>query len=580
MADGDLVTQVQQHRHRVLRGRDGIIDLTALQTEEVVGAAVHDGGADVIHHTGDLGLGPLLLRHDAPLGEQVDIHLLALGHGAGHRHQLILGHIDHGVALHQFGGVLEGDEVGGLSGDVEEEGEGGHVLEVLYLALGRAHSGVLGGAGGLIEPGLLGALIGEEEAQVGLIGIGGGDACVDVHVVVEGDIVVALGGHGDALLTQDGVEKTVDEGSVVVVLLHDEVGGIDVVHPGRDIVNVVILALAGDGVAEHGALNVGAAEQTDGPDNPGGDPVGRTLLIDFELGGVKEVGGVTETQVAHDVAVEGLGEGVLHALLEPHHAGLLGDHVYQHVGGQALAAVGEPLDEVGVVDGGHPDGPALVVDLGGVVGVLELAHHIAEGAHLAVSQVLSGGPVQGGDLVEGDLGDILGEVAILHSKQVPVGGGPEDGHGDQGADDTHGDEEHHEDAHREALGLHKAEVFLHAGAGGHAEAGGEEGGNHKDNAEDKDKGVEVPILEIQGGEGEVEVDEAEHQGDGQADEDAGSFAHGLAGGIPVHKKLLLNDVVGVRPTGPRYRPRWPAWPGGSYPAACPGPNQADRHPSG
>ena len=331
---------------------------------------------------------------------------------------------------------------------------------------------------------------------------------------------------------------------MIVILLHDEVGGIDIVHPGRDIVDVVVLALAGDGIAEYGALDVGAAEEANGPDDPGGDPVGGALLVDLELGGVKEVGGVAETQVAHDVAVEGLGEGVLHALLEPHHAGLLGDHVHQHIGGQAVASVGEPLDEVGVVNGCHPDGPALVVDLGGVVGVLELAHHVAEGAHLAVPQVLGGGPVQGGDLVEGDLGDVLGKVAVGHGEQVPVGGGPEDGHGDQGADDAHGDEQHHEDAHREALGLHKAEVLFQAGAGSHAEAGGEEGGHHKDEAEKKDKGVEVPVLEVQGGEGEVEVDEAEHQSDGQAEEDAGGLAHGFAGGIPVHKKLLLNGVAG------------------------------------
>lgn len=131
--------------------------------------------------------------------------------------------------------------------------------------------------------------------------------------------------------------------------------------------------------------------------------------------------------MAHDVAVEGLREGVFHPVLQAHHSGLLGDHVHDDIGGQALGAVGEPLDEVGIGDGGDPDGAALVVDLGGVVGVFKLADHVAEGAHLAVAQEVGGVLVQGGDLTKGNLGDVLGEIAILHGEQIPVGRGAERG---------------------------------------------------------------------------------------------------------------------------------------------------------
>ena len=97
--------------------------------------------------------------------------------------------------------------------------------------------------------------------------------------------------------------------------------------------------------------------------------------------------------MAHDVPVQGLGEGVLHALSQASNCGLLGDHVDQYIGGQALAPVGKPLDEISVGDRSHPDRPPLVVDLGGVIGVFKLTDHIAECTHLTVAQILGGLPI-------------------------------------------------------------------------------------------------------------------------------------------------------------------------------------------
>ena len=60
--------------------------------------------------------------------------------------------------------------------------------------------------------------------------------------------------------------------AVIVILLHDDIGGVQPVHPSRH--SLIVLALAGDGVHQHGAVNIRAAEQTDGLDNAGTDPVG------------------------------------------------------------------------------------------------------------------------------------------------------------------------------------------------------------------------------------------------------------------------------------------------------------------
>ena len=96
------------------------------------------------------------------------------------------------------------------------------------------------------------------------------------------------------------------------------------------------------------------------------------------------------------VAAEMLGSGIVDPLIQPHHLHVLGDHVDDEVGGQTLGAVVQPLDNVAVPQGRHPDGAALIVDLGVVVRHLELGHHIRQLAQLPAAQPGSGVAVQHG----------------------------------------------------------------------------------------------------------------------------------------------------------------------------------------
>ena len=283
---------------------------------------------------------------------------------------------------------------------------------------------------------------------------------------------------------------------MVIVLLHNEAGGVQIVYPGGDL--LIIGALSGDGVDQYRAVDVGTAEQADGLYHPGSDPPRLAVFVDLELRRGKQEGGVLEAQVPGDVAVKRLGEGILHSFRQADYRGLLGDHIHHHIGGQAFGAVGEPLDDVRVVDGSHPHGTALVVDLGRVVGILELTDHIAERTHLAVPQKLRGGAVQRGNLVKRDLSHIGGEIAVLHVQQIPVGARTEDGEGDDGAYDGHQDQRQKQDADRQALGLDELEI-LFGTAAAQVEPGGDQGADHVDHAEDADEQVKVAGLEIDGG---------------------------------------------------------------------------------
>ena len=209
----------------------------------------------------------------------------------------------------------------------------------------------------------------------------------------------------------------------------------------------------------------------------------------------------------------------------------MADHVHHHIGGQAPAAVGEPLDQVRVLDGGHADGPALVVDLGGVVRVLKLADHVAQRAHLAVAQVLGGLAVQGGYLVKGDLGHLLGEAAVFHGEQVPVGRRPEDGHGQHVAHQRHRQHRHEQNGHGQAAAFDEAQPLpqlfparhLHRGV---QSAGQQEDAAHVYQAQKAQEAVKLRVVQVEGGQGDVEAHKAHQRGHSQAEQGAAQAAAG------------------------------------------------------
>ena len=416
-----LVAHVYKGQHR--RVGHGALEPAVITgyPQVIVGVALHHGGADLRHGAGD-GIQRFFFRggdegvvlDQAVLQQHHPVVALALRHGGAGGHDLVLADVDHGVHLHQARRILQRHEVGGLTGDVQQQGEGGGVAHLLHLALGAVHGGILLGAGHGVEPGLLGALVGQDEADVGLVADHRGDAGVHIHVVVNGDVVIAVGGLGDVALAEHGVEPAVDIPAVVVVLADDQLGGEHVVHPLRHVRHVVIAVLAGDGVHQHGADDVRAAEEAHGAGHPGADPPGIALLVDLKGGGVEDIGGVAEPQVAVEVAGEVLRRGVADAVLQPHHVHVLGHHVDDQIGRQALGPIIEPLDPVAVFQRRHPDGLALVVDLGIVRRHLKLAHHVGQLAQLAVAQLGGAVTVQHGNLAVGNLLHLGGEVALLH----------------------------------------------------------------------------------------------------------------------------------------------------------------------
>ena len=243
-----------------------------------------------------------------------------------------------------------------------------------------------------------------------------------------------------------------------------------------------------------------------------------------------------EAQVPLEIAAEVLGRGVLHPLVQPHHLHILGHHIHDQIGGQALGAVGEPLDEVGVGQGRHPHRAALVVDLGEVLPNLELGDHVRQFAKLAGGQALGGILIHHGDLVVGDLLHLGGEIAVLHSQELGVAAGPQHHPRGKGSDGNGSDEGHQHKKGNGALLFHEPEVACGPLT---LEPGGKHRRDAVHGAQQEYKHIELLGVEVQGGQLHIEVPQAEEQRHTQVDEHPGKgIADGLSGLAGLFRLLL------------------------------------------
>ena len=486
-----------------------------------------------------------VLRLDQPTVQQhLAVIALAFRHGGAGGHDLVLADVDHGVHLHQSRRILQRHEIGGLLRHVQQQREGGGVFHLLHLTLGAAHGRILLRAGHGVEAGLLGALVGQDEAHVGLVGHHGGNAGVHIHVIADGNIVVSVGGDGHLTLAEQGVPEAVDIGAVIVILLDDQLGGKYMVHPCGDIRHIVVGVFTGNGVHQHRAGDIRAAEQADGPVDPGADPPGTAFLVDLKGRLVKNEGGILEPEIPVQIAVEMLGGGIADALLQTHHLHVLGHHVDDQIGGQALPAVVQPLDDIAVLQRRDTDRAALVVDLGIVVGHFELGDHVRQFAQLAVAQLGGGIPVQHGDLVKGDLLHLRGEIAVLHRQQITIGCGPEHLPAQSAAHQRNHHHGRRQQQRDQALLFQELKVALGPVS---LKPGGKDGAHGIYAAQQQHKHIKIRRFQIDGRQCHIEIHRGKHQRHRQVQH---GTAKGGADGLARFPRLALRTLEGVLPLKP------------------------------
>ena len=250
--------------------------------------------------------------------------------------------------------------------------------------------------------------------------------------------------------------------TVVVVLLNDQLGGVDVVDPcGR---LFIIFALARDGVDKHRTVVVRAAEKTDSLFLLGADPVGRAFLVDLKDRLFEHIGRIGKAQMAIEISREMLGGRVLHAVFKAHDVDILRHHVDDEIGGKAFGAVVEPLDDVTVAKRRDAHGATVIVDLRVVRADLELRDHVGKFTEFAVAELLCAVLVKHGNAVVGDFVDLLGEAAIFDGQQRLIVLRAQHHPRCQRADERRDDEQCRNEERHGALLFDESEVALRARA--------------------------------------------------------------------------------------------------------------------
>ena len=237
------------------------------------------------------------------------------------------------------------------------------------------------------------ALVHQHEAHDGVVRRCRRHARVHPHVIVLGDVIVAhvaIGarrGLHHVLLAQPTVQPAVLVLARPVVLLDKQLGRIGAVDPLGHIIDGQVRAFARGGVHHDHTLDGGTAEQADGTRLHRADPPGLAVLVDLERLLIEHVEGVLQLHVTVDVARQRLGTRIEDgAIAQLHDLRILRGHIHQRVRRDAIGAVRQPLEQVGIAQRAHTHGRALVVDLAIRARDLELADVLGDVAHGAITQ--------------------------------------------------------------------------------------------------------------------------------------------------------------------------------------------------
>ena len=194
------------------------------------------------------------------------------------------------------------------------------------------------------------------------------------------------------------------------------------VNPIGNLGHGKVLAFAGRSVHHDRAADGLAAKQADREVSNGANPPRVAFVVDFERLLSEHIEGIFELHVAVDVARQGLAFGVLDgfAFLKAHHLGILRGHVHDDIGRDALLAVLEPLEQIGIAQRAHAHRMILIVDLAIQGRDLELAYQVGHRAHRAVAQQHGGIAVDDGNLIVVHLLYVVGERRVLGLQHIGV----------------------------------------------------------------------------------------------------------------------------------------------------------------
>ena len=121
------------------------------------------------------------------------------------------------------------------------------------------------------------------QSHVGTVAADRGDACVYPYVILQCQIIIAVCCLKTALLSQNTVEESVFQHSVIIVELDQKICRIGTVYPLGTVLYLVFFCFACDSVAENHLSDGLAAKKTDVKLLNRTDPIRNSLVLISKL---------------------------------------------------------------------------------------------------------------------------------------------------------------------------------------------------------------------------------------------------------------------------------------------------------
>ena len=252
------------------------------------------------------------------------------------------------------------------------------IAQILNLAFCRVHSRVFLRARTGIIFGLHRPLVHKHKPYVGFISADRSDTCINPHIILHGQIIIAIRCLQTALLAQNAVEKSVHIQSIVIIELNQKISRIDRVHPLRTVLYLITDGFSGNRITEYYLPDGLSAEQPDIKFFHRTDPVRSPFFVHLEAKLIKNIGRIAEPQMTVNIPVEVFRLGIfdIAAFRKPHTLCILRSHVNGDVCRNAFTHIGQPFDWTGIDQRRYTHRFVLIIDLRIQTADFELGHHV------------------------------------------------------------------------------------------------------------------------------------------------------------------------------------------------------------
>ena len=200
-----------------------------------MGIAVDNALRDPLDRSGDSFEIALISSSNSTGIQEFHISVLAGGYGISDGNILVFLDIYHRVFFYQSGTVFQCHKVCWFIGNIQKDRESCLVPKVLNLPFRRSHRRILFCSVYFIISCLSGTLIDQNKSYVGLISADRSYTGVYPYIVFHRHVIISVCRFQTAFLSEDAVDITVYQCSIIIILLNQKICRIGTVYPFRTV---------------------------------------------------------------------------------------------------------------------------------------------------------------------------------------------------------------------------------------------------------------------------------------------------------------------------------------------------------